>query len=921
MSTQPSDFASSSDFPQDDTSRSPAADREEKHAATSHNTSALPPLSIPVSQPRRAVLLIDSPQRWARNPADLFGAAVAIIGGVLVSLVAVYGQTTTFAVATDVRRATGGALETILALPINALEGLLSFFLPIALVAEMIVRRRWRTLATAGVASAVSIALTNLALWAGERWWPTSRLFDQLSDAVQQQSHIALVPYVALLSALLAVSGTARGSRLTRTGWWLLALVLLLSVLQGNQTLTAALLTVLVGLISGLITRYTIGGEPDRTTGADLIAMIRRAGIDVVTAVRIDDLTADDPLYAYDIISTAPIGHTNSAGLEQIRQILAATSLDEESTTQNKSLMRELESLTTPDDQWEINGLDAETFREDIRKRYPATRSSLISRNYIATDTHGQAYHLKILDSDRQIVSVLDDVWERITLRTAIRQTRRTTEGTAEQVALLALRAGQIGLNTPEFISFARRESSIVLIEKASQDPLLSDVLSEDISDDDLDTLWDQLRRAHRAGMSHGHLHADYVKVTDEGMQITSWHNGSVISTDAARQIDLAQTVAMLAAIVGTERAVDSLRRVLPGPIIASIAPFLQNTILPGPTRESFSKKEMQELRDALAEDVPEATNLQDVELKRFSVKTIVTVIIGVAAVAILLGSLNFEDLRAAITDANPWWMLAAFITGLGTYVGAAGALKAYTQEEIPFGETLLVQIAASVVALVAPAGVGPAALNLRFLQKKSVATAPAIATVTITQVAQFIVTVVLLITLSLFTGDLGKLSLPSGSILAGIGVVAVALVAVLLIRPIREWILGFIRPTLQQIWPRVVWLATHPHRLLMGAGGAIFQSLAFVATFGMALKAFGYELPVITLAITYLLSNSVGSVVPSPGGIGPVEAALTGGLVIAGIPSSVAFSTAVLYRLFTFWGRVPLGWIALQIAQKRNVV
>ena len=60
---------------------------------------------------------------------------------------------------------------------------------------------------------------------------------------------------------------------------------------------------------------------------------------------------------------------------------------------------------------------------------------------------------------------------------------------------------------------------------------------------------------------------------------------------------------------------------------------------------------------------------------------------------------------------------------------------------------------------------------------------------------------------------------------------------------------------------------------------------------------------------------------VPSPGGIGPVEAALTGGLVIAGVPSSIAFSTAVLYRLFTFWGRVPIGWVALQIAQKRNIV
>lgn len=99
--------------------------------------------------------------------------------------------------------------------------------------------------------------------------------------------------------------------------------------------------------------------------------------------------------------------------------------------------------------------------------------------------------------------------------------------------------------------------------------------------------------------MSHGHMHAKYVKKCEDGLQITSWHNGSVLATDASRQVDIAQTVAMLAAVVGIERAVGSLRRALPGPIVASVAPFLQNTILPGPTREAFSKKELQELRDA----------------------------------------------------------------------------------------------------------------------------------------------------------------------------------------------------------------------------------------------------------------------------------------------------------------------------------
>lgn len=59
----------------------------------------------------------------------------------------------------------------------------------------------------------------------------------------------------------------------------------------------------------------------------------------------------------------------------------------------------------------------------------------------------------------------------------------------------------------------------------------------------------------------------------------------------------------------------------------------------------------------------------------------------------------------------------------------------------------------------------------------------------------------------------------------------------------------------------------------------------------------------------------------PTPGGIGAVELALTSGLTAAGITASVALSAAFVFRLLTFWGRVPLGWLALRYLQKRNLV
>ena len=71
-------------------------------------------------------------------------------------------------------------------------------------------------------------------------------------------------------------------------------------------------------------------------------------------------------------------------------------------------------------------------------------------------------------------------------------------------------------------------------------------------------------------------------------------------------------------------------------------------------------------------------------------------------------------------------------------------------------------------------------------------------------------------------------------------------------------------------------------------------------------------------LALEFASSWAVGgSVVPSPGGIGPVEAALTAGLQVAGIPLSIGLPTAILYRLVTFWVPIPAGWLSLRRLQK----
>ncbi len=94
-------------------------------------------------------------------------------------------------------------------------------------------------------------------------------------------------------------------------------------------------------------------------------------------------------------------------------------------------------------------------------------------------------------------------------------------------------------------------------------------------------------------------------------------------------------------------------------------------------------------------------------------------------------------------------------------------------------------------------------------------------------------------------------------------------------------------------------------------------EARAFAAT----LAAFGQSLSLTTLAIIYLTGTAIGSAVPTPGGVGAVEGALSLGLTTAGVATATATSTAVLFRVLTFWVRVPIGWFALRHLQKRNLV
>ncbi|WP_108718807.1 lysylphosphatidylglycerol synthase domain-containing protein [Miniimonas sp. S16] len=548
------------------------------------------------------------------------------------------------------------------------------------------------------------------------------------------------------------------------------------------------------------------------------------------------------------------------------------------------------------------------------------------NRIYSVRDSSGRVWDVGVLDGDRQVVGALAAFWSAIRLRGLRTRTVVSLRAAVERAALMSYAADAAGVRTPTLRGLTTEQDSAILVsEHVSGTRTFADVQTRHLTDEVLDRIWAQVRAAHAAGLAHRNLDDQAILLdADDEVLLTGWTQGEVSSPELARRLDLAHLLALLALRVGAERAMASAARTLTREDLIAIAPILQPVALPERTRAEArkNKKVLAEVQEILVGVIPTVADVQPMQMRRFSVRTIVTVTVAAVAGWLVLTSFNLQQMVEYVQEANPAWLAAAFVLGLLTYVGSAMGLVAFAPVRLSLWRTSLVQIAASVVALVAPAGVGPAAMNLRFLQKNRLDTPMAVATVALVQVSQFVTTILLLIGIALVTGSSGALdTLPSGAVVIGVSAIAAAVGVGLLLPRVRTWVFAKIRPTLQQIWPRLVWVVGQPGRLLMGLGGNLVMTVGYIAAFGCTLAAFGESIPLTSLAIVYLAGNAAGSAVPTPGGIGTVELALSSGLRAAGVGAAAALASAFVFRLLTFWIRVPLGWLALRWLQKRNLV
>ncbi len=233
-----------------------------------------------------------------------------------------------------------------------------------------------------------------------------------------------------------------------------------------------------------------------------------------------------------------------------------------------------------------------------------------------------------------------------------------------------------------------------------------------------------------------------------------------------------------------------------------------------------------------------------------------------------------------------------------------------------------MTQLSVAFSGLVAPSAIGNIALNTRYLQKAGMQPAVAGASVGVAQLAQFSSYVILLIVSGVLAGTGPRASFTPPAILVAAVPIAVLIILGLLAVPrIRRLITGRLVPRVMTVVPQALAVLQHPRKLGQLLGGALLLDMSFVAALVCATRAFGSEAPIAAVAVVYFAGAIIGSAVPTPGGLGGIEAALSAGLIAIGLDGGTAVSAVLLYRLATYWLPIPFGWYSLNRLQKLHAI
>jgi glycosyltransferase 2 family protein len=554
-------------------------------------------------------------------------------------------------------------------------------------------------------------------------------------------------------------------------------------------------------------------------------------------------------------------------------------------------------------------------------------------RLYEVRCADGRILDVTVLDRDRQAVGLIYRVYRRIRLRgPAQRRNLFSLRRTVDQEALISYALRDAGIRTPRLVAVRELDpDAAMLAYERVHACQLGQLPKERVTDELLQRVWQVLKDLAHHQIAHRRLALDSILVDEHGqIWLSELRNGEVAAADLQQLLDIAEAMTALALKAGPERTVRVGAQVLGEDRIGAALPMLQPVVLTRTTRAAVRKSKhlLQRLREQIIELRPHAPTTEPVKLERLSPKTLLTVGAACFAVYVLLIELSSASKQGLNFDyvmhhLSPWWLIVAVLASGLTYVSAAMVLTGFIPEKLPVLHNLLVQVAAGFVSLVAPAAVGGVALNTRYMQKRGIATVPAVSAVGASQAVGFIIHIALIATFSFIAGqNMGK-SDSSTLVIAILLAIAILVMVTMGVPPLRHFAKRRLGPFFEGSLPRLLDVAQSPQKLSLALGGTISLSLFYSLCLWASIHTVDphNKINYATAAVVYLTAQTAGSFIPVPSGVGTVETTMTFALRAVGVDYGTALLAVLLFRLLcTYLPAIP-GYITFTWLTRKGIL
>jgi undecaprenyl-diphosphatase len=396
-------------------------------------------------------------------------------------------------------------------------------------------------------------------------------------------------------------------------------------------------------------------------------------------------------------------------------------------------------------------------------------------------------------------------------------------------------------------------------------------------------------------------------------------------ATDQQLGRDLAEVLTTLCLRLGPERVVAAARLHYDAKDLSIALPFIQPMALSS-TARAAAKGKKQVLAD-LRSAVQATSGVDKYEIaavQRITIKGVVS-FLGLLFLAnvLLLAAANWSEIWSALKEADYSAVPLMIFFMLISYFGGTFSLMGAVNIRLPLFRTCEIMFAQSFLNRFIPANAGGMAMRVRYLQKNGVDLVISAGSVGLTSAASGVMQVVMVLVFFTAAGrsaeESGAFTFPDLPWLLII-LLLLVVVGIVLSTAFGKRVLGQLRIQVGKLWIELKRLAKQPAKMLMLFGGAGFGKLMAIVMLWQSLNAFNITgIGFAQLGAMYITATTIASAVPTPGGVGAIEAALTAGLVGLGVDPAVAAAIVVFFRVISYWLPILPCWLAYRHVSKHD--